>query len=235
MTIFNNLMSTRYEILNGFNHFQNEPFFHFYREHLISLIDIVNNSGDRGEGSLFFRHGHKDKDLDINAFNEEYKLKRQGLALFALSKTRVLEIGFNSGFSALLMLSANPNLQVVCVDIGSHTYAEPCGKYLKKHFGERFSLIIGDSREVLPILFHDDKKFDGYHIDGGHETNIAETDLCNIINNADNGSIICFDDTDYQHLRPMLTLYLLKGSVTNVFDKVPHLASQNQMFLRVTK
>jgi len=133
------------------------------------------------------------------------------------------------------MLSANPNLKIVSVDVGYHSYVQPCAKYLKKIFGDRFTLIIGDSREVLPIYFcNNNNNFDGYHIDGSHQESIAETDLCNIINSACDGSIICFDDANFPQLRNIITMYLLQGSVSHIFDPVG-LTSKDQMFLKVDK
>lgn len=235
MTLFNKDLQKRVEILNRFINTSLEPFYHEYKDHFEALAEIAKLSGDEGEGSTFYRSGTKNE-LEKKTFVDEFRNKRQGLALFAMSHCRVLEIGFNSGFSSLLMLVSNPELKVVSVDIGHHSYVKPCGEYLKKHFADRFELIIGDSREALPVLFHDDKSFDGYHIDGGHDTNVAETDLCNIINNADNGSVICFDDADFAPLRSMLTLYLLKGSVTRIFDHQNfYLSALNQVFLRVNK
>ena len=212
---------------------QDEPFLHVYREHLSAILAIIQESGEELEGNVFFGHGYANP--DANKLDATLRKKRNGLALFALSKSQILEVGFNSGFSALLMLTANPNLELVCVDIGYHSYVQPCARYLKTVFGDRFSLLVGDSREVLPLYLGNNNSFDGYHIDGDHKESVAETDLCNIINTGRIGSVICFDDADFPQLRNMITIHLLQGTVSHIFDPKFHLTSDNQMFLRLDK
>jgi hypothetical protein len=231
--MFYNTSKIRYDILRQFENDQNEPFAHVYKEHISTLLDIVEKSGDEGEGSIFYGYDYKDRTAD--KLDPEFKNKRQGIALFAMSKSRVLEVGFNCGFSALLMLIANPNLKIVSVDIGYHSYVPQCAKYLKEVFGDRFTLILGDSREILPMYLFNDNNFDGYHIDGDHREPGAETDLCNVINLARPGSVICFDDADFPQLRNIITLYMLQGSVSHIFDPSFRLPSKNQMFLRINK
>ena len=232
MTMFHNILNVRYNILKQFENSVNEPFAQTYKEHANALLDIVQQSGEQLEGNIFFGHNHKD--LDLTKLDKTLKKKRENLALFALSKSSILEIGFNSGFSTLLMLSANPNLKITSVDAGYHSYVQPCANYLKKIFGDRFTLVIGDSREVLPIYLCNNNNFDGYHIDGSHQESIAETDLCNIINTARNGSVICFDDANFPQLRTIITIYLLQGSVSHIFDPT-YLNGNDQMFLKVNK
>jgi len=233
MTMFYNVSKVRYDILKQFENDQNEPFAHVYKKHLIALLDIVEKSGDEGEGSIFYGFGYKDRTAD--KLDPEFRNKRRGMALFGMAKKRVLEVGFNSGFSALLMLTANPNLELVCIDIGYHSYVQPCAKYLKEQFGDRFTLVLGDSREMLPLYLSNDNNFDGYHIDGDHREPGAETDLINVINLARPGSVICFDDADFHPLRNIITLHLLQGSISHIFDPKFHLTSKNQMFLRVDR
>ena len=247
MSMYHNILKVRYDILRQFdkwsnsdNSSYNEPFLHVYNEHLSALLKIVQDSGEELEGSIFFT----DNSLAMINLNTEVvspqldqsaRQKRRGIALFALSKTRVLEVGFNCGFSSLLMLSSNPNLEVVSVDIGYHSYVQPCARYLKKTFGDRFTLIAGDSREVLPIYLCADNNFDGYHIDGDHSASGVEADLCNILNTAKNNSVICFDDADGENVRNIITLYLLQGKISHIFDPGWQLPSDNQLFVKVNK
>jgi hypothetical protein len=231
MTLFYDCMKTRYQMLGQFDNHNDEPFFDFYKKHLGELLELIQKTGEELEGNVFY--GHHFKNPTPEKLDPVFKIKRQGLALFSMSKSRVLEIGFNSGFSSLLMLIANPNLKLVSVDAGYHRYSHECARYLEQQFHGRFRFIVGDSREVLPMLFQNDTEFDGYHIDGGHQESIAEADLCNIINNALTGSTICFDDADSIPLRRIISLYLLKGSVSHIYDPTHYLPSENQMFLRV--
>ena len=61
-----------------------------------------------------------------------------------------MEIGFNSGFSTLLMLISNPNIHITCYDLGEHKYTIPCYQKLREIFKDRINIIIEDSRETLP-------------------------------------------------------------------------------------
>lgn len=114
--------------------------------------------------------------------------------------TKVLEVGFNGGFSAVLFLLANPKLSITCVDNGSHPYVMPCYEYIKSVFGERIHLLIGDSAVVLPDL---KRGFDIIHIDGGHDVEVATKDLCNAKLLASDTAYIIMNDIDYAPLETL--------------------------------
>jgi hypothetical protein len=76
--------------------------------------------------------------------------------------------------------------------------------------------------------------FDLWHIDGGHSYDVAEADLCNVLNMAKPGQTILFDDTSAWYLRGMIDSYIVKGYVTNI--NLGWLWDPNyQMILRVEK
>jgi hypothetical protein len=234
MTIFNtDFLRKRFEILREFENPDYEPCFDSYRFHLENLISIVKSTGEELEGNVFFTHGCQS--LTPNDLFAGYRKKRQNLSFFALSKSRMVEVGFNAGFSSLLMLESNPNLKIVSIDACYHRYVKPCYDYIKKIYGERILLLQGDSREILPMYLSSDPNFDGYHIDGSHSESIAETDLVNVIHYGKKGSVICMDDTDMPQIRNMITLYLLDGCISHIHDPKYHLTSDSQMFLRIDK
>ena len=80
-----------------------------------------------------------------------------------------MEIGFNSGFSTLLMLISNPNIHIFCFDLGEHKYTIPCYEKLKETFGDRINITIGDSTKTLQNI---NDNYDLIHIDGGHSTEV---------------------------------------------------------------
>jgi predicted O-methyltransferase YrrM len=131
------------------------------------LMQIVKECNESLEGHIFDDALH-----GPNIFLP----KRQNIILASQNSKNALEIGFNSGFSALLILIANPTIKLTCVDIGHHRYTIPCFQQLKKDFGDRIELLIGDSREVVPTI---NDTFDLVHIDGGHSLNVAEKDITN--------------------------------------------------------
>ena len=120
--------------------------------------------------------------------------KQENLRKFAVGKKAILEIGFNAGHSACLFLEGNPDVHVVSVDIGFHTYTRPCGELMATVYGERFSLMLMDSIEItkhdLPELF-----FDGIHVDGYHSNFYPVYDLISCLRFTAPNAEIIIDDT----------------------------------------
>lgn len=86
----------------------------------------------------------------------------------------VLEIGVYMGHSLLIMLLANPRLNITCIDI-DFTYAQPSVEVLKKHFPQsNIEFIHGNSLDVIPNI---NKKFDLFHIDGHHDIEFIEKEF----------------------------------------------------------
>jgi len=164
------------------------------------LLPIINKSGELLEGNIYSYNL-------LTTYNDKYFEKQYNIYLTVNQENvkNILEIGFNSGFSALLMLMSNPTIQITCVDINHHKYTEPCYEFIKQEFKERIRLIIGDSTYILPILTN---KFDMVHIDGCHNSNIAEKDIINSKLLLNDNSIIIMDDTDYNPLNILWQKYI---------------------------
>ena len=154
---------------------------------LQELIPIIQKSGEPLEGNLFMEHHH-------TTFTNNFSNKQKNLVDLLLDSTeikKVLEIGFNAGFSALLMLETNPSINLTCVDIGQHKYTKPCFDKIQEKFGNRIQLKIGDSTKVLPRI---QDKFDMIHIDGAHDVTVATNDIINSYHLALDNSIMIMDD-----------------------------------------
>jgi predicted O-methyltransferase YrrM len=121
------------------------------------------------------------------------------------NKKNIAEIGFNSGFSALLMLISNPELHVTCYDIGCHKYTMPCFLKLTETFGNRVKLIIGDSVKTLKKV---NDRYQIIHIDGGHSTEIATSDILNSYRLSSNGTVLIMDDYDFPNLHELWDHYI---------------------------
>ena len=134
-----------------------------------------------------------------------------------------MEIGFNSGFSTLLMLLSNPNIRVLCYDLGNHKYTLPCYSKLKETFGDRITIIIGDSRNTLQ---YDTEIYDLIHIDGGHTTEVAQNDIINSYKLSKNGTILIMDDYDFCNLHNLWDSYInkynLKKLNINLYNSPHH-------------
>ena len=208
-----------------------EPLANELKGHLKELIQIIKNVGEPLEGNIFFNNLEKNID---GPYFDNYLNKRRALAVFATAHSSLLEIGFNSGFSALLMLVANSKIKITSIDICEHKYTIPCFEYLRNNFGDRISLVKGNSLNVLPTLLAYEREFTAYIIDGGHGFSTAESDLANILNASHKNSIICFDDTNMPALRVMLNAYMLSGKISNISDPGGYLIlNSNHMFFRV--
>lgn len=194
-----------------------EPAKDAYAEHLVALNRIAVDSGVFVEGGLFNLHGEVSAD---NSPAERMHSKRRHFALFSMSGTSMLEIGFNAGHSAMLALAANPDLVYHGVDIGHHAYTMPCFEYLRSIYGDRVRIDIGDSRDVLPALRRAGHRFDLYHIDGGHGFSIAQSDLCNVLDFAEDGDCMMMDDTDNAPIDGLCDFYQVQGHMT----RIQHLA-----------
>jgi hypothetical protein len=200
--------------------------------HISNLLEIVRSTNEPLEGNIFYEHHEKQF---IN-FLPRFHKKRRAISIFGLTSSRMLEIGFNSGFSSLLMLTINNELHIHALDICNHNYTLPCFNYLNRVFGDRIKLTKGNSAFQLPLILNLNN-YSSFHIDGGHGVDIAELDLVNIIAKAKDGSIICFDDTDefYSELKIMLLKYVLNGQIIDVGNGFQDIDNNLHMFFRVCK
>jgi predicted O-methyltransferase YrrM len=164
------------------------------------LVPVIKGTGEYLEGNIFMEH------LTTN-YTEKYENKQKNIVKLAMDPNidHVLEIGFNSGFSALLMLISNPSLHITCIDLGEHKYAQLCYEKLKKTFGERINLIIGNSVKILPSL---NKKYDFIHIDGGHDSFTCLNDTINSYHLSKNNTILLMDDYELPEITKIWDFYI---------------------------
>lgn len=164
------------------------------------LIHIIKNSGELLEGNIFMFH-------QTTTYTDAFLNKAKNISNLVLNRNikNVMEIGFNSGFSTLLMLFSNPELKITCFDLGEHKYTLPCYKVLKELFGDRINIIIGDSMKTLPKI---QDKYDLIHIDGGHTVEVAESDIIQSYRLSKNRTILIMDDYDFQHLHTLWDKYI---------------------------
>lgn len=205
--------------------------YEMYLPHLQELLKIIKAVGEPLEGNIFYQHLHPNPDEHLL---DQFLPKRAALAMFAMAHNNMVEIGFNAGFSALLMLTANPNLKLTSVDICEHKYTEPCFDYLASVFPGRITLVKGDSTQVLEDVLQNDKALTGYIIDGGHGLGVAETDLRNVIQYANKNAVLCFDDSDFVELRLLLNAYMMAGYLTPITDQHCVIQDQTQMFFKIS-
>ena len=182
------------------------------------LLPIIHNCGELLEGNIFMLH-HTTNYTDI------FSDKTRNISNLVLNKNikNVMEIGFNSGFSTLLMLLSNPDMKITCFDLGEHTYTKPCYEKLNETFGERINIIIGDSTKTLQ---NNSDVFDLIHIDGGHSSVVINSDIINSYRLSKQGTILIMDDYNYPNLHNLwdsyINKYALKPLNINVYNSPHH-------------
>lgn len=182
------------------------------------LLPIVTECGELLEGNIFMLH-------NTTNYTDMFLNKTKNISNLVLNRNikNVMEIGFNSGFSTLLMLLTNPNMRITCFDLGEHKYTMPCYEKLKETFGERINIIIGDSTKTLQK--HTDV-FDLIHIDGGHSSEVANSDITNSYRLSKHGTILIMDDYDFPNLHTLwdtyINTYMLKPLNIGVYASPHH-------------
>lgn len=176
--------------------------------HFQNLLDIINKSGDNLEGNCFYEH------LTVNS-RDELLPKQQNLYSIAKVGNKILEIGFNAGHSALLFLLSNPEAHLVCFDICWYKYTQPCFEYIRDNFKGRIELICGSSIYTVQSFINTNpgKTFDILHIDGSHDTTIANIDFFSCFELARNNSVIIWDDVELPHLEALWNGYIASSLV----------------------
>jgi len=109
------------------------------------------------------------------------------------SSKKVLEIGTYVGHSLLIMLLANPDLKITCIDIDSR-FTAPAVYVLNRYFNNAVTFIHRDSHTALKNIT---EKFDFFHIDGHHENNYINEEF-SLVKNLNDGNFmkIIFDDQE---------------------------------------
>ena len=183
-----------------------------------NLLPIIHNCGELLEGNIFMLHN------TIN-YTDVFLNKTKNISNMVLNKNikNVMEIGFNSGFSTLLMLLTNTNICISCFDLGEHKYTMPCYEKLKETFGDRINMIIGDSTKTLQNV---NDIYDLIHIDGGHSTEIANSDIIHARRLSKQRTILIMDDYNFHNLHNLWDSYIIKYNLKklhiNVYNSPHH-------------
>jgi predicted O-methyltransferase YrrM len=182
------------------------------------LLPIIHNCGELLEGNIFMVH-------HTTNYTNLFLNKTKNISNMVLNKNikNVMEIGFNSGFSTLLMLLSNSKMCISCFDLGEHKYTMPCYEKLKETFGDRINITIGDSTKTLEPI---NDKYDLIHIDGGHSTEVASSDIINSYKLSKKGTILIMDDYDFPDLHTLWDNYIIQYNLKklhiNVYNSPHH-------------
>jgi len=183
-----------------------------YPEMLIYLEDLKqiileHIPETKFEGNSFYHH---------QSIREYPELYNKQLNLFWCGKqtpTRICEIGFNAGHSAMLLLLASSATTFTVFDIGHHQYTQPCLNYIEHIFPQvAFEYIVGDSTLTMPTQMDGRQEtYDLVHVDGGHSEFCATSDMKHADILLKPGGIMVVDDTDAPQINGLVNLYLASG------------------------
>jgi hypothetical protein len=158
--------------------------------------------------------------------------KREILRRSVIGAACGIEIGFNAGHSAVIMLDANKELRLVAVDIGSHSYAAPCAQVVEQLYPGRMQVRWGPSNVILPKLDRQQiSEFDFVHIDGGHEIVTALADFKWFIREARLGCILIVDDAYAASINWMVKWAREGALLDNLFVGLPG-SGENSVFIK---
>jgi len=168
---------------------------------LEKLEDIVNINSllvdTKVEGNCMYKHY---SDFELRGGKDHDSL-RYNLGVLGKMSQKILEIGFNAGHSAALLLNNDNPAKFVAMDLGRHDYTSICVEYLQTKYDLEY--IEGNSNKTLP-KYNPGIIFDLIHIDGGHGIVTATNDVnnCKKLSNAD--TLLVVDDTNFKRIRDLL-------------------------------
>lgn len=153
-------------------------------ETFLEILKICNNKFNYGCGSYLF---------DGKNYKYYEGMFQKQILLYEIAKNshKILEIGTYMGHSILIMLLANPKLQITSIDI-DNTYTEPVIHHLNKKYNIKIDYHQGNSLDIIPKL---ETKYDLFHIDGTHNIDFVkeEFQLCKNLISTEVMNVI-FDD-----------------------------------------
>ncbi len=176
-----------------------KPYFSKLREHwncvtkLAELMDETINQW-KGCGSYMI-------DGRTTSYQRAFYDKQELLWEATLDCQHILEIGVHGGHSLLIMLLANPKLNIVAVDPCYFAHTEKCVQYLQEAFpASNITLIKAKGLDVIQTF--EREQFDLIHLDGDHEywSTRSEMECATYLN----PKTIVFDDYDGPYINKVL-------------------------------
>jgi predicted O-methyltransferase YrrM len=196
------------------------------------LMKIVKGFNVNLDGNMYSAH-HSFDDTNSHLSNKRFNIYN------VLKKTKpktILEIGFNAGFSCLLMKLVVPVANITCVDLNQHLYVMPCFNKISSDFSG-LRMIPGSSYDIgLPQLIKENKKFDFIHIDGDHRLEGARKDMELCLKLCHEETIILFDDANLKHLDDLCSKYVINRELKDYnFEMYLNNQKYKHRFLQVEK
>ncbi|HEX4221897.1 MAG TPA: class I SAM-dependent methyltransferase [Pseudonocardiaceae bacterium] len=114
--------------------------------------------------------------------------------------TKIVEIGFNVGFSSIAFLESAPEATVVSFELDRRHGVELAKQFVDERYPGRHELVIGNSVQTVPAYARDHAgSFELAFVDGGHEYEVAVSDIRNACLLVRPGGIVVVDDLTPWH------------------------------------
>jgi predicted O-methyltransferase YrrM len=177
--------------------------------HLRRLNEIVSETNELLEGNLCYFN--QQRDFKYSPPDPRRGARWETYLRALAGRSRILEIGFNAGHSALLALT-HSNATVTSIDDGSHAYTAPAAAYLRRAFADRLFFLASDSRR-MPMLSRELGlgTHDMIHIDGGHAPEIFASDIATALTFSMPGTLVLIDDLYVPAIRQMTDQLVADG------------------------
>lgn len=173
-------------------------------QHFEGLYEAVGKRWHNGWGSYLF-------DGQTYAYHPATLRKQEELYRYAMKATNALEIGVYLGHSLLIMLIANPTLQITCID-NEDQFARKAVDYLNSHFDNRITFLHADALKGMETLADD--TFDFVHIDADHYDEAVKNQFNASVRLAKLGATVIFDD--YEAVRNTIDGFIRQGFLKHI-------------------
>ena len=201
-------------------------------QELDALKKLIVATGEPLEGNSFYVH--QSLQLYPALFTKQVNLYWCG----SQAPSRLCEIGFNGGHSALLFLLGRDTkpLDFTVFDIGHHTYVKPCLSYIQSRFPHsRFEYVEGDSTATMPAWLERNPSlvgtYDVVHVDGGHSDHCVTNDMRNADRLVRVGGLLIVDDTNHPPIARCAEAAVASGS----YEDLPVLKTEGYPHLILRK
>lgn len=174
-------------------------------EHFSALHDVVGGRWHHGWGSYLFNG-------QSYTYQADTLRKQEALYKAAMGARNALEIGVYLGHSLLIMLIANPELKITCIDCEAQ-FSGPAVEYLNKHFGNRVTFICSDAVAAINALPAD--TFDLVHVDADHVAPAVHAQMLASVRVAKEGATVVFDD--YEAVRGTIDGFVRDGYLDKLY------------------
>jgi hypothetical protein len=207
----------------------------FWDSETLVLLREINGAVEKSQENLEdnYCHFHNSQVCSMSVPDVRRSWKREYLRRSTLPAKFGMEIGFNAGHSAAIMLGHNPALKLLCLDSGTRNYCSPCADLISERFKHRFRIHYGNSREVLYELagIIPLQELDFVHLDGSREVNDFIFDIGWFMELAPVGCRLIVNNIYETHISE-ITQFLLNKNLLQPYNPGLPSCGENKLFVK---